>query len=329
MTWWSRIHTKSFIGIILVASVWLAMVAYYNAPAEKKVITLEAESLDVLPPHEHDPSRDSVADSVHHYTSLSQVFVPAEDVWISKIEFEVVNAPDTVLHHALLHEMDAQDAFCPPTPSRFGSELLSGFGADQMHTPFYAFPEGYALRIPAGKAIRLDATLHNPLPPIGPGGTYHDVQVRARLHLVEPGRGNSIPLSSKLLYVQDVPCGKDFVFTIPPNSTAFNTRSDGALHNPGSSMTFEHSARIVYWFAHLHGSEGGRELIVRKNNQEIARFKMYQDPHDPYRWNTPHDTTDITLGAGDVLSIEAVYDNPSDESVQGAMGMLLIYFAER
>lgn len=322
-------NMKSFLVGMMLIGIGVAMVAQYRAPAETEVITMETGSLNVLPPHEHDPSRDSVADSGHHHTSLSQVFVPTEDVWISKIEFEVVNAPDTTLHHAHLHEMDAQDEFCPPAPGRLGSELLTGFGADQMHAPFYAFPEGYALRIPAGKAIRLDATLHNPLPPIGPGGTYHDIQVRARLHRIEPGRGHIIPLSSKLLYVQDVPCDNDFVFTVPPNSTSFNTGSDGASLAPGSRMTFEHPARIVYWFAHLHGSEGGRELIVRKNNQEIFRFKMYQDPHDPYRWNTPHDRTDISLDAGDVFSIEAVYDNPSDEPVQGAMGMLLIYFAEQ
>jgi hypothetical protein len=84
----------------------------------------------------------------------------------------------------------------------------------------------------------------------------------------------------------------------------------------------------VYIGAHLHGWQGGKEVIVEKNGAPFANFKTLPAREYPYRYDIPYYPTTTTMQAGDTLSIRAVYENPNAVPTRGAMGDLGIYFYE-
>ena len=321
---------RSLLALAVLLVIALAAVSVVGNPTTR-AITIETERIPELYPHGHDPG-DSVLDPDHHKLLTSDVVVLDRDVWVAGISGEIINAPSVVLHHGELLRVDKIGTDTECETAYGGGEILS-FGQDQSHTPEFWFPEGHALFIPKGAPLVLVAMLHNPLPPVGPGGEYHDVSARLILHEAGAVAGSSFkPVSFRLLHLDDVPCQTDdmgFVFTVPPKTEEYEFR--GALdapHNP-ASYTFDRPATILYLGAHLHGWEGGRELLVYKNDGLLETFPTRRALDDPYRFDTPHYQTNIHMEAGDTLSIGAVYDNSYDVPIVGAMGMLGVFYTEK
>lgn len=315
-----------FFGCALVF--YVLITAYYAyTDSMIRTIAIETAHLPLLVPHPHGDG-DSPSDIGHHIEIESPVFVAPEDLWITGIHADVVNAPDTTLHHALLINIDDTNNSC--SLRKGGGRELLAFSQDQMHTNNLDFPDGYALFIPKHSRIVLTAMFHNPEPPVGPGEEYHDVSVRI---VLSRARLDSQPLKAvafRLLHLDDTACIAEnggYSFTVPPKTNEYTYTGPAHGFNPGS-MTISRDASIVYVGAHLHGWQGGTWLSLKKNGKEIERFRTELSDSVPYRYDTPHHAAHIPLVAGDILSIEAAYDNPHDVPVHGAMGMAIVWIAE-
>lgn len=290
-------------------------------------LVLDTYPINDLLPHAHN-QQDSASDPGHHVQRVSPIFTAPRDMYISEFYFDIINAPDVVVHHAVLFDLDHQNDTCAFLPMR---ELFLT-GQDLMHNKTIALPQGYALKIKKGTRLQLFLAVHNPGPPVGPGGEYRNVYG----HLIL--KESSLP-SNKLslvqfrfLHLDEIPCGftqpdlSDIhTFLIPPHVTNFYfSRSRNDI---SSSFVFPASSSVVYMGGHLHGWQGGKEVSVEKNGVPFHHFFTHPSPNVPYRFDTIHFATSTHFDAGDRISISAYYSNPHEEKSSGAMGMLGFYYA--
>lgn len=316
--------TTQHIALILLTSALSVLVALYLWHDKTgEVIEIHTETVSVLTPHEHTIS-DTILDPSHHHTIKTEVLYIPEDTWVTGMELKLHNAPASVLHHAVLYDVNSPNDEC-------GSEsykLLANVGEDIIHTPSVHFPEPYGVYLPKGSLILGAVMLHNPLPPAGVGGTYEDVSVSFVLHAEESSKTDrSEALEYYFMTLEDVPC-TGTTFTVPSSTQQYVERAptDGFTL---ARMTVPSDGTILYSGAHLHGWEGGRELNMYRNSELLETFKTKPSERTPYIWSTEHGFTDIPLQRNDVLEIEAVYSNPHPEPIRGAMGIYGFFFAPK
>ena len=291
---------------------------------------LETSHLPILLPHEHDAG-EAVEDTGHHAYMYSKIFTADKDMWITDMKFEIRNAPDTVVHHANLLNYDEPHGTCKNVPF----EQMNQYVQDNMHTPTISFPKGTAMRIKKGQRFQLVVMVHNPLPPIGPGGTYTDVYGRLKLTLVPEDKVAGLKeIKYHLAYLDEMLCkgrladgSLIYFFTVPPHVKKYAYTGTSDPNDP-ARFTFKATSTIVYIGGHMHGWQGGTELLVDKNKKPFLSFVTHLSSSYPYRYDSPYYSTTIPINAGDTVSLEAVYDNPNDASVRGVMGMLEMYYYE-
>lgn len=288
-----------------------------------KSFKLHTEALAILPVHEHALGRDSMRDAGHHVGAVSEATAAPEDMWVTGMRYEITGAPAFTLHHGTLFRLDERDLECPAESPR---PLLS-LSQDQKHTSEAHFSEGYGIFIPKGTPLLVDAMFHNPEFPLGPGVVYKDVSLKVELILANTN-ADLKRVDYHLLRLSDTPCGESgHTFAVPPQAEPYVFA--GTQENIDSSrFVASLSSKIIYWGAHLHGWEGGQSLNVKKNGEVLELFETVRTPNDPYRYDTPHGNRDISLASGDVISIEATYQNHTGELLRGAMGHLGFYIAE-
>lgn len=291
-------------------------------------IEIQSNSIPILYPHAHHAG-DSVMSAAHHVLLRSNIFVFQKDTWVSGISGVIENAPRMVLHHGELLRLDkiGKGSSCP---TAYGEGEILNFGQDQMNEPELHFPSGSALFIPRLTPVVLSVMLHNPLPPVGPGGEYRDVKVRVIFHEATTSPRALTPVAFHLLHLDQKPCvttEDGYVFSVPAHSSGsvFKGSSDGQFKP--AEYSFDRGGTIVYMGAHLHGWEGGRELRVYINGSLFKTFTTVKSV-DSFGYNTPHFQTAVAVKAGDTISIDAVYDNPASIPLSGAMGMMGFYFKE-
>lgn len=287
-------------------------------------LVMETSSIEVLPPHGHEVGKDALLDDGHHVGATSEVFIVPKDIWVTGIAYQVVGAPALALHHGTLFKMDSRDLECPDQ----SPQPLLSVAQDQEHTSSMTFENGYGIFIPAGTPLMLDAMFHNPGPPIGPGDIYEDVSLKVQLTLAPPDDAPHTEVTYHLLRLSNTPCvfESGHTFIVPPSVTDYTFTGTDAPHD-ASRMQIEGPSRIVYWGAHTHGWEGGQTVSVKRNGEVIEVFQTARSADDPYRFDTPHGSADLLLDANDTISIEAVYTNPTDSPLRGAMGHLGLYLA--
>ena len=315
----------SVIGLI----VFLGFALSRDNSASKSIV-LETNHLSTLSPHEH-AEGDAVSDNAHHQYITSPVFIAPSDMWISRLAFSVHNAPETVIHHVSLLNWDEAHQTCSSLPFK----QLFILAQDTMHHPFMDFPEGTGLRVRKGQHIQLSVMIHNPRPPAGPGGTYTDVYGQLTITtLPRSSYGHLKEIKPYLLHVDDAPCvitepdqSDAYVFSVPPKSAAYTFAGGSSPFNPGVYL-FKSTSTIVYIGAHLHGWQGGKEVLVEKNGSPLLSFDTVRSLDDPYRYDTRYYPTALEMKPGDSLRIRAVYNNPNSVPIRGAMGDLGIYFFE-
>ena len=316
---------------ILIVSLCIIAVCVHLWPeGESRIIVLETEHVAQLTPHEHEDG-DSVGDASHHQYILSQVFVAPHDMYITQFAFDMVNAPDTVVHHASLLNHSAPHQTCSNVLPFSQMYIMA---QDTMHNPVMTFPEGTGMRVKKGDVLQLSVMIHNPLPPIGPGETYEDAFSKLTLTYLKGSPFQKIKeITPHLLHLDERPCvikpdhSDAYTFSVPPRTMDFRMKSTEAPGDP-STYTFTAPSTLVYVGAHMHGWQGGKELIVRKNGEPLLSFKTEVSSY-PYRYDTPYYPTEVNFETGDTLTLEAVYDNPHNVPLRGVMGDLGIYFHER
>ncbi|MFZ2522799.1 MAG: hypothetical protein WAW92_00230 [Minisyncoccia bacterium] len=311
-------------GLVLLV---LAVFIFRGSPkVESSTFILKTIPLVSLLPHEHNHG-DSIMTSSHHTLSYSMPVILTEDLWVKGVSYSIKNARETVLHHAELAILNEPDIICP---NREGKHIFS-VGEDQLYMPEADFPEGYAHFIPRGSEIFFYTMFHNPKPPLGYGETHYNVTSELKLDLASKEEIPGLkPMEFIRLGLTDKPCGDNedsYVFKVPAKVSEFVFgSSDGS--NPASKYVFPESGKIIYMGGHTHGWEGGKYLSVYLNGKQIKKYETKKSPDNPYTYNTPHGEENIQVKKGDVISITATYDNNEPEPLNGAMGMLVIYFAK-
>jgi hypothetical protein len=309
-------------GIVIV-SVAIGSAFFLQAAHDRsRVYTIATVPIADLYPHSHELGVDSMSDEGHHIDTTSRPTVAPRDLWVTGVRFDINGAPATSLHHGTLLRLDQQAQECPEE----SPQVLMSMAQDQWHDPEAQFPNGYGIFIPKGTPLRLDAMFHNPLPPLGPGETYHNVSLKVTLSLADAS-ANLKPLTFHLLHLSDTPCrGSSHTFVVPPQTTYTFSGTDEV--NDSSRYRPKATSTIVYWGAHLHGWEGGRDVVVYKNGTPVRTFSTIRATDDPYQFNTPHEASSLTLSPGDVLSLSATYVNDADQPIRDAMGHLGFYASE-
>ncbi len=293
-------------------------------------IILETNHLPTLLPHEHDAG-EAVEDAGHHHYLYSADFTAPYDIWISKIHFDIMNAPDTAVHHTALLMPNANHQTCKNIPFK----QLAGFAQDSMFQPTISFPPDTGMLIKRGETVRLLLMVHNPLPPVGPGGIYHNVSGRLTLTLHPKFRSEKLKeIRYHLMHLDEVPCAmhysdgtEAFFFSVPPRVSDYEFSSTATQDDP-AQFTFSRPSTIVYVGGHLHGWQGGKEVIVEKNGASFLRFTTTPSATYPYRYDSQYYPSNITVNSGDSFTVRAIYDNPNDVLTRGAMGMLEMYYYE-
>ena len=293
-------------------------------------VILETNHLAVLAPHRHGPN-DSVTDTWHHETLAARQVLAPRDMYVTGIHFNFENAPTSTIHHMSLTDVSRRNETCPNYPT--GAELFS-FSADRLYENEIRFPEGYALRIPKGTPLSMYIMVHNPEPPIGPGGTYRDVYTRVQLIESDQGPATLKLVHPYLLHLDDVPCSygkadgsEGVIFTLPARTMGYHFSGKGQS-DPAASKLFTRPATLINLTGHLHEHQDAKELIVRKNDQILYVFRPTPVTNDPYFSPLYRASSTFHVEAGDRVWLTAVYDNPSSVPIHGAMGAAGFYYTE-
>ncbi len=320
-------HRILVLSILAFAIVVVTLTILRPFPLKDRSEVIETIHLAELLPHIH-ADGDSPEDMGHHVDLESAIFVTTRDMYVASGKLEMVNAPEVVVHHIALINRGSADSHC----SLVSGNRLFGAGSDAIHKSSGGFPKETALFIPKGTCLQLTAMIHNPDPPVGPGGTYHDVYARITLFFSQQSPRDLHLLSYKELYVTDTcahtpPLPEDFSsFSVPSLHTDYHF--SGCDPKLGiSSYIFDRPATIYYLGGHLHGWQGGKELIVMKNDKEMYRFTTRVSSTTPYLYETIHFATSTPVNAGDRITLSAIYDNPSRVPLRGAMGGIGMYFS--
>ncbi len=285
-------------------------------------ITLYSKTIGTLAPHTHS-SLDSILDGGHgEVVQLeNEGFVINEDTWVTGFRWEIENAPIETLHHFILTRQDKPALLCPNGFS--DKEEILTVGSDTLANEFH-FPPSYGIFLPKGTPLGLEAIMHNPLPPFGPGGTYKEVRVKVTLFIGEKEQTYT-PVQRVRLSLEDPACTpRSSTFDVPAQSTSFVKKMD----SPISKYTFKTAATILLMGAHTHAWEGGERVSVYLNEELLHEFVPKRKNSDPWSWATPATFSSIRVRAGDTIRITATYSNAHDQPLlNDAMGMIMIAFA--
>ncbi|OHA53076.1 MAG: hypothetical protein A2991_00950 [Candidatus Terrybacteria bacterium RIFCSPLOWO2_01_FULL_58_14] len=297
---------------------------------------LESAHVPLLTPHihEYDPTDPDEALAqedpakalvfLHGRPADSEVATAQQDLWVKSFRVIVNNAPEKILCHAGLIRPDEAGPVCP----QYRDEL---FATALPVTEPVVFPEPYGMFLPKGTPLQFSAFFHNPLPPFGPGGTYEDFSASVVMETVPGSAAARTPLEFVRLHIEDNLCagaqGAVPAFTVPPATQHYERSGADAVAGDPSRYVFARDGRVVVWGAHLHPWEGGEKVTALLNGDPVAEFVPRYVGPDPWTWELPLQYPEnLTVQAGDVLSISATYSNPNDEVWNGAHGMLGFWF---
>src|SRR6185295_18724850 len=189
----------------------------------------------------------------------------------------------------------------------------------------------YGIFLKKGTEIQVNAMFHNAHPPEGPGGTYKNVSAGIKLRVVQNDPTRTVPLEFYRLIIDEPPhCikGEEVgVFTVPAHTIGFTKTSDEITDIGHAQFTFQEPGVISVMGAHMHPLEGGREVDVFLNGKQIESYIPKHSSTNEWDWVTHSTFTFIHVNAGDKLTMSVKYDNPTDEPILDAMGMVGFYFS--
>lgn len=282
----------------------------------RSVLTIETEVLPRLSPHHHFHD-DEVSDHGHGVVMYASELVTSEDMWVSGLSVQVKNAPRSSLHHANMR------LYLPSSPDltspllQYRNMLGLSIGQDIVET--MTVPDPYAIFIPKGSTLETSVMMHNPVPPEGPGGDYHDVSVA--FVLLESPLATHIPIVPiSIALVDETSRGNDS-FVVPANTRGYVRTAYTDTDIGKSSYTFPADGTLVDLGAHMHAWQGAKKVDVFLNDTKIYTFTSVQG-EEPWEWSTKRVTIEKRVAKGDTLSLSATYDNLSSTPVVGAMAMV-------
>jgi hypothetical protein len=296
----------------------------YATSTDTMLIEITTPAIPDLDEHEHSEG-DSPADSGHHVDARSSPYIVPEDMWITGADYEVVNAPAITLHHMILVRSDKTNLACP----NYNYREIFMAGQDSMSNPHVRLPIGYALFLEKGTPLALQAAMHNPQPPVGPGGEYKNVSLRVTLHAEPVSSGKKFTeVERRTMLIDENGCRGEkrrAEFSVPSNSTGYRVVQEVIdPYNP-AQIRFDATSTIVYLSSHIHAWQHGKKVLVFKNGKPYIELVPQKSKKDPYLYVMPRYATSTEVFPGDTFSIEAIYDNPDDVPLRGAMAFFNIY----
>lgn len=265
-------------------------------------------SYKILYPHEH-----RLNNTVYEHGKIADsgfIRVP-EDIWVKKMEIVVENAHLNIVHHVFLADVITGKEF-------------ARFGSDNIYAPV-VIQDPYAYFIPKNTLLYLEVMLHNPLPPFGPGDLYEDISVKFVMDIEQAPRYNvHNSISFFTVSLEDVEGSR--AFYVPPLTLNFLKEGQDRVYPAAWKHTFSSSGKIIYGGAHIHASEGGKNVKVYINDQLVKEY--ISEKKDEYIWDTERSPLDWEIEKGDILYITSEYSNPYDIPINGAMGMFGFLFVD-
>lgn len=310
------------LSLVLLGSVFLLA---SNEPLHEGslpvALVVETEAVKELHEHHHG-AEDNISDRGHGVMVGGEEVVTKEDMWLGGMSVSVKNAPRSSLHHANVRIYPPASPHLPSSLLQFGDMIGVSVGQDTVET--LTLSEPYAVFVPKGSRLIANAMLHNPLPPEGPGGTYHDVSVEfSFLRTLAEAPIPAVPL---FLTLVDKDSRSDDTFTVPAKTTQYvRTASDPQDIGKGSYV-LPSDGMLVELGAHMHAWQGAKRIDVFLNGQPLKSFESVQG-EEPWEWSTKRLTLLKRVHKGDVLSLSATYTNEESSPVVGAMAIVAATFA--
>lgn len=258
-------------------------------------------------PSEPDMPMMDMQDAEDH----SPRFAWPADTWLRAYRIQVTDReghalPARLLHHFALVDFDRRELVYPVVDRVFG-------GGEE--TGDVTLPVGIAVRVPAGDRVGFYFMWHNQ--------TGHDLTgVSLRVSFtwtprnLQPAPELVVPFWVDVSYH----AGDDNTFAAPPGSTV-----------KSCVFSFPVSGHLLAASAHLHAWGAALRLEDSATGRVIANVGVERGPDGEPRkisrelfgiWGMgPH------LEAGRRYRVVAVYDNPTDSTINGVMGLLGGLFA--
>lgn len=225
--------------------------------------------------------------------------------WVDSINYNIIGAEKSSLHHMVLQNQSREDLTCP---GKVG-ERISAVGKE--FTPI-SFPKGYAY--PLQRADNLTLLLHL----INPNESRKNnvsmqviLKVRPKLAFWQQTK----PVQPVWLDV--VNCSIDPTFFIEPYST-----QEFKLSEP---IKIPYKSKIIFAGGHYHNFGQQLEIITPSHTYRFKPFPNSSNIEkiDPiiFSQNFP------TLQKGDELNLSIKYENTTPESIDG-MGIGLLYITK-
>jgi len=188
-------------------------------------------------------------------------------------------------HHTVLTvtEPHESDGVFPCDPGTLSDAMIfaSGFGTDDL-----AFPDGVAIRVPAGKQLLLNLHLVNPYPTPLSGRSGTQVQT------IQP---EEVDAEAEVVFAGTVN------FAIPPNSEGSAT----------GHCEFDQDATLLSLWPHMH--QHGRHMVI-EHHSDIETTTLHDEPfrffHQVNKRIEPR-----VVRAGDQIDVTCTWHNTSDETV--------------
>ncbi len=198
--------------------------------------------------------------------------------------FRAAAPPGT--HHTVLTvtQPHGPDRVFPCDPGTLSDAMIfaSGFGTDDL-----AFPEGVAIRIPAGKQLLLNLHLLNatPDPLTGRSGT-----------LIKTLPADEVVAEAEVVFAGTA------TFAIPPHSEASAT----------GSCVFEQDATLLSLWPHMH--QLGRHMVVEHHSEDGV--STLHDESFNFVDQLNHPIEPMTVRAGERIDVTCTWNNTTAETVR-------------
>ncbi len=203
--------------------------------------------------------------------------------------------PDTVSFYEDLDAADQDEGYsCYGGPGFVEGEDPRWLGGWAPGGPVSMFPEGTGIRVSAGSKIVLQ--MHYNLENSGPGADQTRVLVATETDVTHPSTIQ--PWANPGWIDTDL-------MAIPANSS-------GVRH----SFSYALPVDLNIYSASLHMHELGRSGIGRLDRADGSETCLIDVPRWDFNWQRGYRFTEPQrLNAGDALTVECTWDNPTDEDV--------------
>jgi len=311
------------LGAVFLCVVWFV----YAKDVPIHVLKIETQEIPSIIAHKHPEGDPDFSHSTWHVSGL--VLVP-EDIWVTSIQANVLNAPLGILHHVLLYEVGVRNPICPKTFRNVREWYAASMNTSREPV---IFPAPHGVFFKKGTPLAIEAMEHTAEVPHGPGGAYRNVVIEMILEYVKASESTdrNRPLEFYRLRLDDSPCSypmRHEAFTVPAGMESYVKTVKEDAHDDGGMYMFTKNGEIIAFGSNFWPWKGGEIMRARINGAVVSEIRA-EKLEESWAWRIPQDAgTRIPVHARDVITAEMTYSNPyKTKDIKDASGMLGFYFS--